>query len=110
MYLACVSALQTGARTVLYDGSPFVPELTSLLKLVAREKVTIFGTSPKWMSLLVAAKVSPQKLLDLSALKVVTSTGMVLPDSLFEWFYGPDGFPKSVRLSNMSGGTDIVRI
>lgn len=35
------------------------------------------------------------------------STGMVLPDSLFEWFYD-SGFPPNVRLNNMSGGTDIA--
>lgn len=32
---------------------------------------------------------------------------MVLPDSLFEWFYD-HGFPSHVRLNNISGGTDIA--
>jgi acetoacetyl-CoA synthetase len=32
---------------------------------------------------------------------------MVLPDSLFEWFYDV-GFPPNVRLNNISGGTDIA--
>ena len=32
---------------------------------------------------------------------------MVLPDSLFEWFYDV-GFPLNVRLNNISGGTDIA--
>lgn len=32
---------------------------------------------------------------------------MVLPDSLFEWFYDR-GFPPHVRLNNVSGGTDIA--
>lgn len=35
------------------------------------------------------------------------STGRVLPDSLFEWFYD-FGFPPNVRLNNISGGTDIA--
>ncbi|KAL0944562.1 acetoacetate-CoA ligase [Colletotrichum truncatum] len=108
MYLACVLSLQSGARTILYDGSPFTPDLSVLLKVVAQEKVTVFGTSPKWMGALVTHKIAPRVMFDLSALEVVTSTGMVLPDQLFEWFYGPTGFPPNVRLSNMSGGTDIA--
>ena len=33
---------------------------------------------------------------------------MVLPQSLFKWFYGPTGFPSHVHLCNMSGGTDMA--
>jgi acyl-coenzyme A synthetase/AMP-(fatty) acid ligase len=44
---------------------------------------------------------------DLSSLQVVTSTGMVLRDELFEWFYN-EGFPAHVRLNNISGGTDLA--
>jgi acetoacetyl-CoA synthetase len=44
---------------------------------------------------------------DLSSLKIVTSTGMVLSEALFEWFYDV-GFPSNVHLSNISGGTDIA--
>jgi acetoacetyl-CoA synthetase len=32
---------------------------------------------------------------------------MVLPDKLFEWVYD-HGFPKHIRLNNMSGGTDLA--
>lgn len=49
----------------------------------------------------------PRELVDLRALKVVTSTGMVLREALFEWFYD-DGFPSHVRLNNISGGTDLA--
>ncbi len=51
--------------------------------------------------------VVPRDTTDLSNLKLVTSTGMVLSDSLFEWFYDV-GFPSHVQLANISGGTDIV--
>lgn len=107
MYVACVAALIPGARTVLYDGSPFFPKPTDLIKLISSEKVTHFGTSPRWMFEIMKLGISPQKVADLSSLKGVSSTGMVLSDQLFEWFY--DGaFPSHVRLANMSGGTDIV--
>jgi acetoacetyl-CoA synthetase len=37
----------------------------------------------------------------------VSSTGSVLQDELFEWFYDV-GFPLHTRLNNISGGTDIA--
>lgn len=58
------------------------------------------------MQTLVAANISPREVTDLSALTGVTSTGMVLPDSLFNWFYD-HGFPSRAQLANISGGTDI---
>ena len=107
MYLASVQALTTGARMVIYDGSPFVPNLTNLIKLVGQEKVTHLGISPRYLQTLQTGGVVPKNVADLSALKVVTSTGMVLSDQLFEWFYD-QGFPPSVQLDNISGGTDLA--
>ncbi|EXK29515.1 acetoacetate-CoA ligase [Fusarium oxysporum f. sp. melonis 26406] len=107
MYVACVTALLPGARTVLYDGSPFFPNATSFIKLLSQEKVTSFGTSPRWMFEMRKLGISPREIADLCKVKTVTSTGMVLSDQLFEWFYDT-GFPSHVRLANMSGGTDIA--
>ncbi|KAI0490831.1 acetoacetate-CoA ligase [Xylaria cf. heliscus] len=107
MYLASVSQLLRGARVVLYDGSPFQPDLQTFVKLVGDQKVTRLGISPRWMHEIAKAGISPRDITDLSNLKTVTSTGMVLPDQLFEWFYDK-GFPSHVNLSNMSGGTDIA--
>ena len=109
MYMSSVSYVLVGARAILYDGSPLVPDATILLRLVAEQRVTALGVSPRWMSALMTEGIVPQKVADLSSLKAVRSTGMVLPDQLFEWFY--DGaFPKTVQLGNISGGTDIVRV
>lgn len=44
---------------------------------------------------------------DLSSLRAVTSTGMVLSEQLFHWFY-TTGFPPHAQLANISGGTDIA--
>lgn len=108
MYLASVSNLMAGARVLLYDGSPFQPDLTTFVKLIGEQKVTKLGTSPKWMHELQKNGIVPRNVTDLSSLKSVSSTGMVLPDQLFEWFYDV-GFPKHVHLGNISGGTDLVR-
>ena len=39
----------SGAAIVLYDGSPFLPTCTNLWDLTDQLKISIFGTSPKWL-------------------------------------------------------------
>ncbi|KAG9648472.1 acetoacetate-CoA ligase, partial [Aureobasidium melanogenum] len=109
MYLMSTMALQHGARSVLYDGSPFLPDLTTFVRLVGEQKVTDLGISPRYLQTLASASppVIPKQVTDLSNLRRVSSTGMVLPESLFHWFYD-SGFPPSVHLNNISGGTDVA--
>ncbi|KAJ6016847.1 acetoacetyl-CoA synthase [Penicillium sp. IBT 35674x] len=107
MYLTCVSGLICGAKAILYDGSPFLPDITLLVKLLGKHRVTHFGTSPRWMHEMRKHNISPRKFVNLDSLVSVTSTGMVLSDSLFEWFYD-EGFPGHTLLANISGGTDIA--
>ncbi|KAI1809117.1 acetoacetate-CoA ligase [Poronia punctata] len=107
MYMASVAQLLLGSRVILYDGSPFHPDVQTFVKLIGEQKITRLGISPRWMHELFKAGVEPREITDLSSLRTVTSTGMVLPDRLFEWFYDK-GFPSRVHLANMSGGTDIA--
>ena len=107
MYVLQVANLLLGARVVAYDGSPFMPDRTTLVKILAQQRVTTFGTSPRWMLEMATSGINPRDISDLSALRTVTSTGMVLSDRLFEWVYD-SGFPPSIHLINKSGGTDIV--
>ncbi|OAQ64802.1 acetoacetyl-CoA synthase [Pochonia chlamydosporia 170] len=107
MYLSSVSQLALGARAVLYDGSPFIPDPTVLLKIAEQQGVTTLGLSPRWMTELMKRDIAPRKVADLSKLRRVVSTGMVLPDQMFEWFYDV-AFPPQVQLANISGGTDIA--
>ena len=109
MYLMSTMALQHGARSILYDGSPFIPDLTTFVRLVGEQKVTDLGISPRYLQTLASASppVIPKQVTDLSSLRRVSSTGMVLPESLFHWFYDT-GFPASVHLNNISGGTDVA--
>jgi acetoacetyl-CoA synthetase len=109
MYFASVMNLLCGARVILYDGSPFQPDLKTFIRLIGEQKVTMLGTSPRWMHELQKNGIVPKEVADLSNLRKVTSTGMVLSDQLFEWFYDV-GFPEHVHLANISGGTDLVCI
>ncbi|EAQ90514.1 hypothetical protein CHGG_02449 [Chaetomium globosum CBS 148.51] len=107
MYLANCSILLLGGRTIFYDGSPFQPDATILLRITAEQQVTKLGISPRWMFELAKAGLRPRDMFDLSRLHTVTCTGMVLSEQLFEWFYDV-GFPAHVHLANISGGTDIA--
>lgn len=107
MYMASVQALLVGSAIIIYDGSPFTLNLTNFVKLIGQEKVTHLGISPRYLQTLQEASVIPKKVTDLSHLQVITSTGMVLSDKLFEWVYD-EGFPASIQLDNISGGTDLA--
>lgn len=107
MYLSAISGLLYGGTTILYDGSPFLPSPRILIDLLGKYKVTHFGTSPRYLHELRKNNISPRAISDLSNLTNVTSTGMVLPESLFEWFYD-HGFPAHTLLANISGGTDLA--
>ena len=107
MYMSSVLVLLTGARMVIYDGSPFVPDVKDFVRLFGEQKVTHLGISPRYLQTLQMNGVRPRDVTDLGDLKVVTSTGMVLSEQLFEWFYD-EGFPGHVQMDNISGGTDLA--
>ncbi|KAF2685240.1 acetoacetate-CoA ligase [Lentithecium fluviatile CBS 122367] len=107
MYLVSVQSLIYGSRSILYDGSPFSPSPKTFLSILFSERVTDFGTSPRFLHELQKKSLIPRNLFDLSSLRSVTTTGMVLSDALFEWFYD-EGFPTHVHLRNIAGGTDIA--
>lgn len=107
MYVLQIANMLLGARIVAYDGSPFMPAKTTIVEILGQQRVTVFGTSPRWMQEMAKSGISPRDTVDLSALRTITSTGMVLSDQLFEWAYDT-GFSPSIHLINKSGGTDIV--
>src|SRR5579863_3389429 len=101
-----VSGLATGATIVLYDGSPFHPDPGALWRMAEEERLTIFGTSAKYLSSLEKSQFVPVREVDLAALRTVLSTGSpLLPDG-FEYVYR--SVKSDVLLASISGGTDIV--
>ncbi|KAF2448430.1 acetoacetate-CoA ligase [Karstenula rhodostoma CBS 690.94] len=107
MYLVSIQSLVSGCRSIFYDGSPFIPSPSAFLSILSTQRVTDFGTSPRFLHELQKQNITPRKAFDLSALRSVCTTGMVLSDALFEWFYDT-AFPPSVHLRNISGGTDLA--
>ena len=100
------SGLATGATLVLFDGAPFHPGPDVLWDLAAQERVTVFGTSAKYLSALEKAGARPAQSHDLSALRTVLSTGSPLAPESFDYVHRD--IKADLQLSSISGGTDIV--
>ncbi|MGA7824929.1 MAG: acetoacetate--CoA ligase, partial [Steroidobacteraceae bacterium] len=101
-----MSGLATGATLVLYDGSPFHPHPGALWQMAQEERVTIFGTSAKYLTSLEKSSFVPVESVDLGSLRTVLSTGSPLPPDGFDYVYR--SVKSDVQLSSISGGTDIV--
>jgi len=101
-----VSSLASGATVVLYDGSPFHPDPGVLWEMAEAEGVTVFGTSAKYLAALEKAGEMPSQHHNLSALKVVLSTGSPLLPESFDYVYLDN--KADLQLSSISGGTDII--
>lgn len=100
-----VSALAEGCCVLLYDGSPLSPDPGILFRMAEQERMTIFGTSPKFLSSIEKAGLTPRDDYDLSHLRVMLSTGSPLSDESFDYVYS--NIKPDLRLSSMSGGTDL---
>jgi acetoacetyl-CoA synthetase len=101
-----MSALATGATIVLYDGSPFHPQPGALWQLAQAERLTIFGTSAKYLSALEKSDFVPASSVDLTALRTLLSTGSPLLPEGFDYVYR--AVKSDLLLGSISGGTDIV--
>ncbi len=101
-----VTGLASGATLCLYDGSPFAPDGNALFDYAEKEQFAVFGTSAKYIDAVRKAGLEPGKTHDLSALRLVTSTGSPLSPEGFSFVY--DGIKSDIQLASISGGTDIV--
>ncbi len=100
------SSLATGATLVLFDGSPFFNDGKILWEMAEAERVTIFGTSAKYLAALEKAGVRPADEYNLTSLRTVLSTGSPLAPASFDYVY--DAIGADVQLSSIAGGTDII--
>ncbi|MTI82698.1 MAG: acetoacetate--CoA ligase [Firmicutes bacterium] len=101
-----VSALAVGATLTLFDGSPFYPGPGALFKLAQDEKVTVFGTSAKYLASIEKEGFKPGREYALDHLKAILSTGSPLSAETFEYVYRE--VKQDLCLSSISGGTDII--
>ncbi|HEX2220027.1 MAG TPA: acetoacetate--CoA ligase [Gemmatimonadales bacterium] len=100
-----VSSLALGATVVLFDGAPLTPPAV-LWDLIERERITVFGTSAKYLALAEKEGLRPGRTHDVSALRAILSTGSPLAPSGFDYVYRD--IKTDVHLASISGGTDII--
>jgi acetoacetyl-CoA synthetase len=112
-----VSALAVGATVVLYDGAPLAratragrgevgPGPDLLWQMAEEERLTVFGTSSRYLALAEKEGLRPAATRDLPALRAVLSTGSPLAPTSFDYVYRD--VKADVQLSSISGGTDII--
>jgi acetoacetyl-CoA synthetase len=104
-YVMC-GHFSVGAALVVYNGSPLYPDAKQLLRICERYKVTFLGVNPRLLLEMEMAKVVPKEEFDLSALKIVYTTGATLGLEQYRWFYR--SFPREVQICNTAGGTDAA--
>ena len=101
-----ISSLAVRSTVLLYDGAPLYPTQDALFSLIQKEKVTVFGTSAKYLASLEQAGSIPRDTYDLTHLHTILSTGSPLNPHSFDYVY--QKIKPHVRLCSISGGTDIV--
>ena len=100
-----VNGLSVGCAVVLYDGSPF-KEPAIMMDMAEQEKVSIFGTSAKYIAAIEKAGIKPIQSHDLSNLRTILSTGSPLAHESFDYVY--TDIKQDILLASISGGTDII--
>ena len=100
------SALAARATLLLYDGSPFAGNGNILFDYAAAEKMTVFGTSAKYLDAAAKLGLEPRRTHRLPALKSMLSTGSPLAPESFDYVYR--ALKKDMQLASISGGTDLI--
>ena len=100
-----IGGLATGSSIFLYDGAPTYPKIDILLEYCQNKKINLFGVSAKYIDHLKNNNYKAKNL-DLSSVKIITSTGSPLSSESFEYVY--NNIKKDVHLASIAGGTDLV--
>jgi acetoacetyl-CoA synthetase len=91
---------------LLYDGSPFAAEGRILFDYAQTERMTVLGTSAKYLDAAAKLGLEPAKTHDLQTVRTILSTGSPLAPEGFDYVYGH--IKRDVQLASISGGTDII--
>lgn len=106
MWNLLVSGLLVGSTIVLYDGSPTYPDIDRMWRVVADQRVSVFGAGAGYFLACAKQQLRPGAEYPLVALRAVGSTGSPLPASGFRWLQ--EGIGRPVPVVSISGGTDVV--
>ena len=101
-----VTVLASRATVLLYDGSPFHPDGGTLFTFADESRMTLFGTSAKYIDAAAKSGLRPRETHSLDTVRTMTSTGSPLAPESFDFVY--QHVKQDVHLASISGGTDIV--
>ncbi len=100
------TALASRAAIVLYDGSPFLAGGRILFDYADAARMTVFGTSAKFIDSAAKAGLRPRLSHRLTAMKAMLSTGSPLVPEGFDYVYRE--VKGDLHLASISGGTDLI--
>lgn len=100
-----LSGLILGAHVVLYDGSPFHPDLGALWSIADRFGVTIMGVSPGFAGRMKDRGYDPSARHDLRRVEALILSGAVAEAPLYEWL--SDVLPPHCRILSQAGSTEV---
>ena len=100
-----IGGLATGSSIYLFDGAPVYPKIDILLEYCQNQKINLFGVSAKYIDHLKNENYKVNQL-DLSEVRIITSTGSPLAEESFKYVY--ENIKRDVHLASIAGGTDLV--
>ena len=101
-----VGTLVNGATLAMYEGAPDWPAPDRLWAFLERHRVTILGISPTLVRALMPNGDEPVRAHDLSALRVLGSTGEPWNLDPWRWYFEVVGGGRCPVI-NISGGTEV---
>ena len=101
-----VATLANGATVALLDAAPDWPGPDRLWAFLERHRVTMVGLSPTFIRALMPAGEGPVQAHDLSALRVLASTGEPWNLDPWYWYFEVVGGGRCPVI-NVSGGTEV---
>lgn len=100
-----IGALAAGACVVLYEGAPDLPDRERLWRVCAAHRVSMLGVSPTLVRG-VRGDRAPAGAHDLSALRILASTGEAWDESAYRWLLDAVGGGRC-PIVNITGGTEV---
>ncbi len=101
-----IGTLANGGTLVCYDGAPDHPAPDRLWALAERHRVNVLGVSPTLVRALMAHGDGPVRAHDLSALRILASTGEPWNEVPWRWYFDVVGEGRC-PVVNISGGTEV---
>jgi len=98
-----------GGRYILVEGAPNYPDPDRMWRLCAEHRVSYLGVAPTTVRTFMAQASDPASKYDLSALRIVISSGEPWTEDAWWWIFDRVG-KRRVPILNFSGGTEMIGI